>query len=62
MSELGTETQQRADETIRAAAELALSIVDRILGAQFPARTPGSVKCLGYCAYRDVCREERLHA
>ena len=62
MSELGTETQQRADETIRAAAELALSIVDRILGGQFPARTPGSVKCLGYCAYRDVCREERLHA
>jgi hypothetical protein len=62
VSELGSETQRRADERIRAAAGVALSIVDRILAGEFPARTPGKVKCLSYCAYRDVCREERLHA
>jgi ATP-dependent helicase/nuclease subunit B len=60
VSELGNDTQQRADETIRSAAQVALSIVDRILAGEFPARTPGKVKCLSYCAYRDVCREDRL--
>lgn len=60
VSELGTETQQRNDQTIRDAAQVALSIVDRILAGEFPARTPGKVKCLSYCTYRDVCREERL--
>ena len=62
MSELGNETQQRADEAIRAAAQVALSIVDGIVAGEFPARTPGKVKCLSYCAYRDVCREERFTA
>ena len=62
LSELGNETQQRADETIRTAAQLALSLVDRILAGEFPARTPGNAKCLSYCAYRDACREERMHA
>lgn len=60
ISELATDTQERADETIRSAAQVALSIVDRVLAGEFPARTPGKVKCLSYCAYRDVCREERL--
>ena len=60
LSELGNETQQRADETIRGAAQLALSIVDRILAGEFPARTPGKAKCLSYCTYRDACREERM--
>ena len=60
VSELATETQQRADQTVRDAAQLALAMVDRILAGEFPARTPGRVKCLSYCTYRDVCREERL--
>ena len=60
VAELKSKTQQGADETIRNAAELALSLVDRILAGEFPARTPGTVSCLSYCTYRDVCREERL--
>ena len=60
--EVKSKTQQTADETIRGAAELALSLVDRILAGEFPARTPGTASCLSYCTYRDVCREERLAA
>ncbi|HSQ29164.1 MAG TPA: PD-(D/E)XK nuclease family protein [Gemmatimonadaceae bacterium] len=60
VAEMKSKTQQTADETIRGAAELALSLVDRILAGEFPARTPGTVSCLSYCSYRDVCREERM--
>ena len=60
VAEMKSKTQQTADETIRGAADLALSLVDQILAGEFPARTPGTASCLSYCTYRDVCREERL--